>query len=69
MEGRLKTIEITIERHDSQITKLFSRVDGISKTLTCIQKTLDQIKWLFFGGLGYFVITEMGILAAIKVVA
>lgn len=66
MENRLKVIETTIERHDAQINKLFSRVDGISKNLACIQKTIDQVKYLALGGFAFFIISEMGLLAALK---
>ena len=53
MEDRVARMEKTLEKHSTQIAKLFSRVDD---TRACIQKimnTLNQIRWTFFGALGY----------------
>ena len=40
MEERIARMETTLDRHDSQITKLFSRVDETNK---CIQKINNSI--------------------------
>ena len=66
MEDRVTRLETTVDRHDSQITKLFSRID---ETNSCIQKistSLLQIKWSVYGALGWYVITQVGVLKALK---
>jgi len=67
MENRVNRIEQIIERHDGQIASLFSKVDDISISLACIQKTLEQIKFFVLGGLGVFLLAEVGIIEAIRV--
>ena len=66
MENRLNRIEQIVERHDGQISSLFSKVDDISKSLACIQKTLEQIKFFVLGGLGFFLLVEVGIIEALR---
>ena len=66
METRLNRVEQIVERHENQITSLFSKVDEISKALFCIQKTLEQIKFFVLGGLGFFLLVEVGIIEAIR---
>jgi hypothetical protein len=57
-----------MDRHDSQITKLFSRVDETNKCIAKINTSLLQIKWSVYGALGYYVITQVGIIEALKVI-
>ena len=44
-EDRVARIETTIDRHDSQITKLFSRIDETNKCIQKINNSMLQIKW------------------------
>jgi len=67
MEDRLARLETTVNRHDSQITKLFSRVDETNRCIVKINTSLLQIKWSVYGALGYYVITQVGIIDALKV--
>ena len=67
MEDRLVRLETTIDRHDSQITKLFSRIDETNRCIAKINTSLLQIKWSVNGALGYYVITQVGIIDALKV--
>lgn len=53
MKERIKQIETTLYRHDRHLTK--------------IQRTIDQVKWMAMGCIGFFVLTELGWLAALKV--
>lgn len=69
MERRVKLLEEAVRRHNDQIAKLFNKVDSVNEHLSAIQKTLDQIKYMAYGGLGYFAISEMGLLNAIKLVS
>lgn len=67
-EERVARIETVMDRHDSQITKLFSRVDETNKCIAKINTSLLQIKWSVYGALGYYVITQVGIIEALKVI-
>jgi len=66
-EDRVARIEIVIDRHDSQITKLFSRIDETNKCIQKINNSMLQIKWSVYGALGYYVITQIGIIEAFKI--
>ena len=66
-EDRVARLETTVDRHDSQITKLFSRVDETNRCIAKINTSLLQIKWSVYGALGYYVITQVGIIDALKV--
>ena len=67
-EERVARIETVMDRHDSQITKLFSRVDETNKCIQKINNNMLQIKWSVYGALGYYVITQVGIIEALKIV-
>jgi hypothetical protein len=67
MEDRIARLETTVDRHDSQITKLFSRIDETNRCIAKINTSLLQIKWSVYGALGYYVITQVGIIDALKV--
>ena len=67
MEDRVTRLETTVDRHDSQITKLFSRIDETNRCIAKINTSLLQIKWSVYGALGYYVITQVGIMDALKV--
>jgi len=68
MEDRIIRVEKVVEKHTNQIDTLFSKVDNVKDQLHAIQNTLNQIRWMFFGALGWYALTEFGILAALKVV-
>ena len=67
MEDRVTRLETTVDRHDSQITKLFSRIGETNRCIAKINTSLLQIKWSVYGALGYYVITQVGIIDALKV--
>jgi len=66
-EERVARIEITIDRHDSQITKLFSRIDETNKCIQKINNSMLQIKWSVYGAIGFYIITQIGIIEAFKI--
>ncbi len=68
MEERVARMETTLDRHDSQITKLFSRVDETNKCIQKINNSMLQIKWSVYGAIGFYVISQVGILEVFKVV-
>ena len=66
MEQRLAQLELSVNRHDDQIAKLFSQVSDMNKHLTSIQDTLNQIKYIAVGMMVYFTLQEFGFFAAFK---
>ena len=67
MEERVNRMEKAIDRHDAQISKLFSRIEDTNECIAKINTSLLQIKWSVYGALGYYVITQVGIIDALKV--
>ena len=67
-EDRVARLETTVDRHDSQITKLFSRVDETNKCILKINNSMLQIKWSVYGALGWYIITQIGIIEALSIV-
>ena len=67
MEERVAIMETTLDRHDSQITKLFSRVDETNRCIQKINNSMLQIKWSVYGAIGFYIITQIGIIEAFKV--
>jgi len=67
MEERVARMETTLDRHDSQITKLFSRVDETNRCIQKINNSMLQIKWSVYGAIGFYIITQIGIIEAFRV--
>ena len=67
MEERVARMETTLDRHDSQITKLFSRVDETNKCIQKINNSMLQIKWSVYGAIGFYVVTQVGLIEAFRV--
>jgi len=67
MEDRIARIETILERHDTQISKLFSRIDETNRCIAKINTSLLQIKWSVYGAIGFYIISQVGIIDALKV--
>ena len=67
MEERIGRMEQTLDRHDSQISKLFSRIEDTNKCIQKINTNMLQIKWSVYGAIGFYIITQIGIIEAFKV--
>ena len=67
MEERIGRMEQSIERHDQQISKLFSRIEDTNKCIQKINNSMLQIKWSVYGAIGFYIITQIGIIEAFKV--
>ena len=67
MEDRVGRLETTVDRHDTQISKLFSRIDETNRCIAKINTSLLQIKWSVYGAIGFYIITQIGIIEAFKV--
>ena len=67
MEERVTRLETTVERHDTQIGKLFSRGDETNRAIQKINTNMLQIKWSVYGAIAFYIITQIGIIEAFKV--
>ena len=67
MEERIARMETTLDRHDSQISKLFSRIEDTNKCIQKINTNMLQIKWSVYGAIGFYIVTQIGIIEAFKV--
>ena len=68
MEDRLKMLEHKVERHSKQIAKLFNKTETTDLKLDKIVLTLNQIRFTFYGAVGYYAISEFGLMSALKFV-
>ena len=67
MEERIARMETTLDRHDSQISKLFSRIEDTNKCIQKINTNMLQIKWSVYGAIGFYIVTQIGIIEAFRV--
>jgi hypothetical protein len=67
MEERIARMETTLDRHDSQISKLFSRIEDTNKCIQKINTNMLQIKWSVYGAIGFYIVTQIGLMEALRV--
>ena len=67
MEERIIRVEATLDKHSTQINKLFSRIEDTNKCIQKINNSMLQIKWSVYGAIGFYIITQIGIIEAFKV--
>ena len=67
MEERVTRLETTVDRHESQISKLFGRVEDTNKAIQKINTNMLQIKWSVYGAIAFYIITQIGIIEALRV--
>ena len=67
MEERVARMESTLDRHDSQITKLFSRIDETNKCIQKINNSMLQVKWSVYGAIAFYIVTQIGLIEALRV--
>ena len=67
MEERIARMETTLDRHDSQISKLFSRIDETNKCIQKINTNMLQIKWSVYGAIGFYIVTQIGLIEAFRI--
>jgi hypothetical protein len=68
MEDKSNRLELQLDKHSIQIAKLFSRIDDTNGCIVKINNSLLQIKYGVYGALGFYVITQIGIMEALKIV-
>ena len=61
-------VELQLDKHSIQIAKLFSKIDDTNGCIVKINNSLLQIKYGVYGALGFYIITQVGILEALKIV-
>ena len=67
MDENLSRMQLQLDKHTGQISKLFSKVDDTNLCIQKINMSLLQIKYGIYGALGWYVITQVGIIEAFKV--
>ena len=67
MEERVIRLETAVDRHESQISKLFGRVEDTNKAIQKINTNMLQIKWSVYGAIAFYIVTQIGIIEAFKV--
>jgi hypothetical protein len=67
MEERIIRVETTLDKHSTQINKLFSRIEDTNKAIQKINNSMLQIKWSVYGAIGFYIITQIGIIEALRV--
>jgi hypothetical protein len=67
MEERITRVETTLDKHSTQINKLFSRIEDTNEAIQKINNSMLQIKWSVYGAIGFYIITQIGIIEAFRV--
>ena len=67
MEERITRVETTLDKHSTQINKLFSRIEDTNEAIQKINTNMLQIKWSVYGAIGFYIVTQIGIIEAFKV--
>ena len=66
MEENINRMQLQLDKHSGQIAKLFSKIDDTNLCIQKINTSLMQIKWGVYGALGWYFITEIGIIEAMR---
>ena len=64
-----KRMQIQLDKHTSQIAKLFSKIDDTNEKIQRIFTMLNQIRYFLYGGFAYFLASEVGIFNVLRLVA
>jgi len=68
MEERVARMETTLDKHSTQINKLFSRIEDTNEAIQKINNSMLQIKWSVYGAIGFYIVTQIGLLEALRVI-
>jgi len=66
MDDNLTRMQLQIDKHAGQISKLFSKIDDTNSCIQKINTSLLQIKWGIYGAFAWYVITHIGIIEAVR---
>ena len=67
MEERITRMETTLDKHSTQINKLFSRIEDTNEAIQKINTNMLQIKWSVYGAIGFYIVTQVGLLEAFRI--
>ena len=67
MEERIARMETTLDKHSTQINKLFSRIEDTNEAIQKINNSMLQIKWSVYGAIGFYIVTQIGLMEALRV--
>jgi len=67
VDNRIEMLEHKVDKHSSQISKLFNKLEDTNVKLNAIMHTLNQIRWTFYGAVGYYAFSELGLLSVLKI--
>tara|TARA_R110002020_G_scaffold141095_4_gene312737 strand:- start:4820 stop:5026 length:207 start_codon:yes stop_codon:yes gene_type:complete len=62
-------IQLQLDKHSGQISKLFSKIDDTNDKIQKIFHMLNQIRYFVYGGFAYFLASEVGMFNLFKLVA
>jgi hypothetical protein len=65
----LKRMQMQLDKHSTQIAKLFSKIDDTNAKIQKIFNILNQIRYFIYGGFAYFIASEVGMFNLLKLVA
>tara|TARA_B100000767_G_C19283974_1_gene336604 strand:+ start:288 stop:503 length:216 start_codon:yes stop_codon:yes gene_type:complete len=64
-----KRIQMQLDKHTSQISKLFSKIDDTNAKIQKIFNMLNQIRYFLLGGFAYFLASEVGVFNVLRLIA
>ena len=64
----LKRMQIQLDKHSTQIAKLFSKIDDTNEKIQRIFTMLNQIRYFLYGGFAYFLASEVGMFNVLRLV-
>jgi hypothetical protein len=67
MDEQITRMQLQLDKHSGQISKLFSKIDDTNSCIQKINTSLLQIKWGIYGAFAWYVITHVGIIEAFRV--
>ena len=67
MDERIARVETTLDKHSTQINKLFSRIEDTNEAIQKINTNMLQIKWSVYGAIGFYIVTQIGLMEALRV--
>ena len=68
MTDDIKRMQLQLDKHASQIAKLFSKIDDTNRCIAKINTSLLQIKWGVYGAIIFYVVGQVGLIEALGVV-
>ena len=66
MDEKISRMQLQLDKHDSQIGKLFGRIENTNLCIQKINTSLLQIKWGVFGAFAWYLVGQIGIIEAIS---